>query len=181
MKQLSTLNSLSRKALAKWDQFSTASGQTLIEILVALGIISIVVTALSTVVITSMGNAAFGKYQSLTTQYAQQALETMRSIRDSDYVAFKNKASGTYCLAKSKTTLADLIALSNCATTPNVDNFIRTVAITQSAPICGSSSNVSSVEVSVSWQDSKCPSSNLFCHSSKLSTCLSTVNPVPTL
>ncbi len=152
-------------------------GETLIEVLVALGIIAIVVTALTSVVITSLGNASFGKYQILASQYAQQGIEIVRGIRDNDYVTFKNKPSGTYCLDQNSTTLN-----STCpATTPNVDNFLRTVTITQSAPACGPSGNIASVEVSVAWQDSKCPLATPFCHKSLLTTCLSAVNPVPTL
>jgi len=151
-------------------KISIQSGQTLMEVLVALGIIAVVATALSGVVITSMGNARFSKDQSLATQYAQEGMETVRSLRDSNYTGFQNIASGTYCLAKNSVTLT-----ANCFSA-NFDTFLRKVTITQSS--C--SANVARVEVSVAWQDSKCPASNSFCHSSQLSTCLSSVNPVPT-
>jgi prepilin-type N-terminal cleavage/methylation domain-containing protein len=146
-------------------------GQTLIEVLVALGIIAVVATALSAVVVTSMGNARFSQDQNMATQYSQEGLEIMRQIRDNDYVAFRNLNNGNYCLAKGSGALAP-----DCFSA-NVDNFLRKVTIAQSG--CGV--NVASVVVTVSWQSSRCSSANSFCHNAKLSTCLSSVNPVQPL
>lgn len=145
-------------------------GQTLIEVLVALGIIAVVATAIGGVVITSQGNASFGKNNNLASQYANEGLEIIRSMRDSDYSYFRSIASGSYCLDKGKNDLG-----ANCFSA-NVDGFLRKINITQN----GCSTNVAKVEAVVSWQDSKCSSTTTFCHSSVLSTCLSSVNPVPT-
>lgn len=146
-------------------------GQTFIEVLTVLGVITVIVTALAGVVITSTSNVQYSKNQNLATQYAQEGMEIMRQKRDTDYVAFRNITSNTYCLAEGSSVLTP-----NC-TTANVVNFLRKVEITQS----GCSTNVASVTVTVSWQDSKCPAGNSFCHTSRLVSCLSTVNPVPTL
>ncbi len=145
-------------------------GQSLIEVLVGLGIISVVVTALAAVVITSTGNAQFSKNQNLATHYSTEGMEIMRKIRDGDYAVFRNIASGTYCLDKGSSNLSP-----NC-NFGNVDNFRRQVTITHS----GCAANVTRVIVTVGWQDSKCASAN-FCHKSELSSCLSAVNPVPAL
>lgn len=146
-------------------------GQTLIEVLVALGIITIVVTAISAVVVTSQGSSNFSKDQNLATQYAQEGLDITRKIRDSDFMAFKNYAN-YYCLAKG-TNFLDETCVS-----ANIDNyFLRRINIMQSG--CGiGSARVQSI---VSWQDSKCSFSTPFCHNSTLETCLSTVNPAPGL
>jgi prepilin-type N-terminal cleavage/methylation domain-containing protein len=151
--------------------FGGAQGQTLIEVLVALGIIVVVASALSGLVVTSMGNVRFSKDQSLAAQYAQEGMEIVRDIRDSDYTAFQNIGNGTYCLAKNADTLSP-----NCSNA-NVDNFLRRVTIAQS----GCAVNVARVEVSVAWRDSKCSAANPFCHAQRHETCLSAVNPVPTL
>jgi prepilin-type N-terminal cleavage/methylation domain-containing protein len=146
-------------------------GQSLIEVLVALGIISIVTTALASVVVTSMNNAQLSKNQNQALQYSQEGLEVVRLLRDQDYVAFRNY-NNTFCLDKGSKTLG-----ADC-TNPNIDNFfLRKVTIVQS----GCSSNVASAVVTVSWADGKCPDNNTFCRSSKLGTCFSTVNNVPTL
>lgn len=149
-------------------------GQTLIEVLAALGLIVVVATALAGVVVTSMGNARFSKDQNLATQYAQEGMEIMRRIRDDDYVDFRNIASATYCLDEG---VAALPLPSDCTTANVSGSFLRKVTITQDG--CGA--NVANVAIAVSWQDSKCPAGNTFCHSSRLETCLSTVNPVPPL
>jgi Tfp pilus assembly protein PilV len=146
-------------------------GQSLVEVLVALGVILVVATSLSGVVITSMGNVRISRDKSLATQYAQDGLEIVRQIRDSDYAAFQSITSGTYCLAK------DSIILEPDCSAANVDNFLRKITITQSA--CAV--NIARVSARVSWRDSRCPPSNSFCFNSQLDTCLSAVNPVPPL
>ena len=152
--------------IKKW-----ANGQTLIEVLVALGIISIIVTALASVVVTSMNTAQLSKNQNQALHYAQEGVEVLRQLRDQDYVAFRDY-NNTFCLDKESSVLG-----TDC-TSPNIDNFfLRKVTIVQS----GCSADVASVAVSVLWTDGKCPAGNTFCRSSRLETCLSTVNQVPTL
>jgi len=146
-------------------------GETLVEVLVALGIITVVASALVGVVVTSMGNTRFSKDQNQATQYAQEGMEIVRQKRDDGYVAFRNIATGTYCLDGGSTILDP-----DC-TAANVGSYLRKVTITQD----GCDTDVANVTVTVSWQDSKCPAANAFCHTSRLESCLSSVNPVPTL
>lgn len=144
-------------------------GQTLIEILVALGIIAVIVTALTAVVITSLGNTRHSKDQNLSLQYAQEGLEVVRSIRDENYNTFASLVDGSYCLAKNSRTLSTAVCSS-----ANVDTYLRKVEIQNS----GCSAGITRVKVTVSWQDSRCPQATPFCHDADLSTCLSAVNPV---
>lgn len=146
-------------------------GETLIEALVALGIITVVVTALVGVIVTSMGNTRFSEDQNLARQYAQEGMEIVRQTRDNDYAAFRS-LTGDYCLASLPSVLTQ-----PCSTGKNVDSFFRKVTIIQA----GCSADVANVAVTVSWQDSKCPAANTFCHASRLESCLSSVNPVPPL
>lgn len=140
----------------------------MIEVLVALGIISVIVTALTAVVITSLGNTRHGKDQNLALQYAQEGLEVIRSMRDENYNTFASLANGNYCLSKNSRTLAP-----SCSV-PNVDNYSRSVNIENSA--CGTS--ITRVTVTVSWRDSRCSAAKPFCHEVDLATCLSAVNPL---
>ncbi len=151
-------------------RFSGGQGQTLIEVLVALGLIGVVATALAGLVVISMGNTGYSKDQNLATQYSQEGIEIVRQKRDSDYPTFRT-FSGNYCLNGGSSVLDP-----DC-TTANVGNFLRKVMITQD----GCASNVAKVMVTVSWRDSKCPATNIFCHTSRIMSCLSTVNSVPTL
>ena len=62
------------------------AGQTLIEVLVALAGITIIVTSLTVAVITSLNSAEFVKNQNLATQYAQQGMEVMRFMRNTNFL-----------------------------------------------------------------------------------------------
>lgn len=145
-------------------------GQTLIEVLIALGILSLVVTGIATVVTSGLSNTQFSKDQNTATKYAQEALEITRNIRNKNYTEFSS-FNGIYCLPKGADTLG---SVQSACSLPNVDNFIRSVQIEQS-PGCGV--NVSKITVVVSWQDGKC-GNNSYCHKSQLVSCLSRVNPI---
>lgn len=149
--------------------FSISSGQTLIETLAALAVISIVISAIAISMTTALNNAKFNQNQTLATKYAQQGSEIVHQIRDNDYVTFKGYTAPLYCLAKNSTSLV----VGSC-TTPNFDTFIRSVQITQGG--CGA--NAARVTVTVSFTDGKCQS-GVYCHSQVNASCLSTVNPVP--
>lgn len=148
-------------------------GQSLIEVLVALGIISTIIIAVATVVITSLNNTQLSKDQNLATKYAQEGLEITRSIRNRDFTAFSS-LTGTYCLPKNAENLGT--SQSGC-TIPNIDHFIRSIQI-EHTPGCGT--NVSKITAVVSWRDGKC-TTNSYCHKSQLETCLSRRNPVAPL
>lgn len=150
--------------------FLNQKGQTLIETLAALAILSIIITAIATSVLSSLSAAQFNENQTLATKFAQQGFEIVNQIRDQDYSGFKN-FDGTYCLAQNQTTLGSV--QSGC-TTPNVGNFIRSIVI-QQAPGC--SANVASVTVNVAFTDGKCQPS-VYCHNQTQTSCLSTVNPI---
>lgn len=145
-------------------------GQSLIEALGALTIISIIISAIAISVTTALNNAKSNKDQTFATKYAQQGGEIVRQIRNDNYTNFKT-ISGTYCLGKGQTTLGS--PQSNC-TVANVDSFIRSVQIEQ-APGCAI--NVAKVTVIVSFTDAKCQI-NTYCHNQTYTSCLSTVNPV---
>lgn len=148
----------------------TLSGQSLIEVLVALGIISFIILAVATVVISSLNNTQLSKDQNMATKYASEGLEITRSIRNSNFATFGSYA-GTYCLPKDAETLGT--SQGGCSQ-PNVDYFIRSIQI-EHTPGCGA--NVSKVTATVSWNDGKCQN-NSYCHKSQLETCLSRRNPV---
>lgn len=148
-------------------------GQGLIEALIALGAAAIIVSAIAIVVITSVSNSTFSKNQNLATQYAQQGIDILRSQSASDWTSFATR-SGAFCLNGGTNNLGSSVV--SC-TTPNVDNFfIREVTITQGSSSC--SGNVK-VSVDVSWRDGKCTSSSdLYCHSVLLDSCLANINSV---
>lgn len=149
--------------------YTKQKGETLIEALGALAIISVVIAAVASVVISSISNATYNENVTQATKYAQQGMEQVRQIRNTDYAGFQ-LYDGTYCLAKDQQTLGNK---QSACTTPNVNTFIRSVQIDQKP---GCSKNVPKVSVDVSFTDGKC-SSGVYCHKQTYTTCLSTVDP----
>lgn len=145
-------------------------GDTLIEVLVALAIVVVAVSAITTLGITSLNNAKFVAGEEQATKYAQEGMETIRKIRNGNYSAFAGYA-GSYCLAKDATTLGP-----SCSA-PNIDNiYIRSVQISQNDLVrCGN--NLAHTIVRVAWTDGKC-AAGAYCHSTEQSSCLSTVSPI---
>ena len=90
--------------------------------------------------------------------------------RDDSYTAFA-AYNGIYCLAKGQTTLGS--AQVNGCTTPNVDNFIRSVTIKPQ----GVQQMFLQLLFRFRFTDAKCQTGK-YCHSSVDTTCLSTVNPI---
>jgi Tfp pilus assembly protein PilV len=144
-------------------------GQSLVESVLALGVISVVLTSIAVLLVSSLSNAGQGKDQSLATQHAQQGVELLRKIRNDNYRAFRSY-SGTYCLGEGVSALGTPSTCNN----PNIDTFIRSAEIEQS-PGCGA--NISKITVKVAWTDGKC-STGTYCHVSELISCLSTVSPI---
>jgi prepilin-type N-terminal cleavage/methylation domain-containing protein len=160
--------------LSKWQmangKWQILRGQSLVEVLAALGIIAIVVSAAAGIIVTSLNNVESAKNKTLSTKYAQEGLEAIRELRNKNYTQFRNY-TGIYCLGSIP---AVLNLRSSSCTAPNVANFIRLVQMEQDG--CGI--NVAKVTVSASWSDGKCSASNRYCHISSHSTCLSIVGQV---
>lgn len=149
-------------------------GQTLVEVLLALAAAVVIISAISVVVLSSLSNAQFSKNQNIATKYSSEGMEFVRRLRDSDYITFKAYPNGTYCLAKP---LPVALGAPASCTLPNVDNFfIRSATLSNTS--CGS--NEEQITVTVTWTDNKCLLGQ-YCHSSTLTSCLSTVSPMGTL
>jgi type II secretory pathway pseudopilin PulG len=153
------------------------NGQTLIEVLVAMTVGVLVLTAITSSVLTSIVNSRISGLSQQATQYAQEGLEIARASRDA--------AAGTYCLGKG-TTLLTGIPDGTC-TTPNVDStYIRSVAVlgNEGGNDCGT--GVNKTVVTVKWKDAKC-SGGTYCHQVALNSCASviaqagTITPTPTM
>ncbi len=150
------------------------SGQSLIEVLIALAASVAVVSAIVVTVITSLNNAQFTKNQNLATQYSRQGMEIVRQIAKNNWADFQTYTNRDYCLDKESTSLSTMTGL-NCGL--NIDSlFSRQITIIQS----GSTYCTNSVEVksSVSWSDSKCQTGSILCHDILLRSCLADINSV---
>lgn len=146
-------------------------GQTLLEVLVALGASVFILTAITVIVVTSLSGTQFTKNQNLANQYAQEGIEVVRRIRDSGGWTIFSALNGSYCLAGGDTTL------SPSCNSPNIGGtFVRKVDIIGNSKECPvPASNGSKVTSTVSWTDGKC-ASGTYCHKVQLTTCLHNVN-----
>jgi Tfp pilus assembly protein PilV len=146
-------------------------GQSLVEALVALAAAVVIVSAIAVAVITSVNNSDFSKNQNLATQYAQEGIEILRNLSQSDWAIFSTY-SGTYCLNQNSATLT---TPSGATCTQNINSFfVRQAVINQGSSSCSSNTKVS---VSVAWADGKCTSaSNPYCHAVLLDSCLANIN-----
>lgn len=148
------------------------SGQALIEALVALAAAVAVISAIAITVITSLQNVEFTKNQNLATQYAGEGLEIVRRIGRSNWQTLQAYNATNYCLAKGSTVLTPMGG-SSCG--QNVGIYVRQINIELNSPSCQTNVKVRST---VKWSDSKCGSSDVFCHEVRLDSCLANINPI---
>lgn len=170
-------------------------GQSLIEVLVGLATAVLIIGAITVATISALNNAVYSKNQNLATNYAQQGIEIVRNLRDRNYSQFQ-QLNGTYCLAKTCDKIdptsndpqdpcgPQSIVCSQNVGGENADIFVRQVSVDPVSSYCKDSTQQTTqgvhVTVNVSWYDAKCGSSNVFCHTVQLATCLSTYNTVST-
>jgi type II secretory pathway pseudopilin PulG len=160
-------------------------GQTLIEAIIALAAAVLVLSAITIAVISAVNNTEYTKNQNLATQYAQQGVEVMRQISESDWGTFSSYNAGKYCLAQNDTVPCPLgTAIGSCIPSSvktcgqNYGNFVREVDIAQGTQF---SCEIGSIPISVivSWTDGSCTSTSLngtYCHNVTLNSCISNHN-----
>lgn len=164
------------------------SGQTLIEIILALSVAVAVITGITFAITSSIKNATFTKNQNLASSYAQQGMETVRVIRDSSWVAFSS-FDGFFCLSQGSQQLTSRVG-SNCEGPGEGEifvggtKFIRQVRMQVNNTDCEAGvpgTPNTKATVSVQWSDSICGNvvPTLYCHQVELVTCFTQSNVVP--
>src|SRR4051794_20777627 len=100
-------------------------GFSLVEVLVAVGLASIIITSVVSVLPFILSSATVQKDNDLADNYAKEGIEVIRQIRNTDFTTYSGYTHlHTYCIDK------DAKALSECpatATAANVDAFRRQV------------------------------------------------------
>lgn len=160
-------------------------GQSMLEAVAALGVIAIVMTALTIAVLLGLGNSGYSKKDNLATQYAQQGMEEIRNLKETNGVVFWGVSfrSGSYYMDENNnfSSADDICSPTSTPTSTLIkigssSNYIRTVCVDSSA---GSGCD-KKVTVSVWWQDGKC-AGNGFCKKASITSCFSdTRPPIPT-
>lgn len=143
-------------------------GQTLIEVLVALGAAVAVLFGITVAVISSLNNAKFTKNQNLANKLATQGMEIIRQLRDSSSSGLFQYSNIYYCLGQDGNLTAKGLGCGQ-----NVGVFVREVRLEQNSSSCSGGTGVLST-VLVSWSDNACTDvSNPYCHQVKLISCFS--------
>lgn len=141
-------------------------GQTIIEAVVALTTIMLILTAISVVVVSSIYNSQFVRNQNLANKYSQQGMEFIRNMQANDIGQFASYNLITTCIDEITSTLTT----QNCNEVNAGGTHVRTIQLNQDVSPCNTGET--RVTVTTKWSSSKCPSTNTFCHSSILSSCL---------
>ncbi len=147
MKQL-TINNL---------QFTkNQRGQSLFELLLAIGISALIIVVLVSLASSAIQNAVFSRNETLASRYAEAATEWLRGQRDNNTAAFFNNASSppaSWCLKDSTLGNSSWNDHSACGTGDKISGtpFIRQVDFS----VTGSGKTIVTAGVSVSWTDSK--------------------------
>ncbi len=95
-------------------------GQSLFEVVLALGVITAITVGIVSLTVSSMRNASFSKNKTLAGRYAQEATEWLRNQRDFlGFTVFQGNAVGTRCLK-------DLVWTggTSCSETDNIPGTI---------------------------------------------------------
>lgn len=141
-------------------------GQTIIEAVVALSIILLIISAIAIVIVNALYNSQFIRNQNTANKYAQQGMEFVKNLQQNNLSSFALYDNGTYCI---DTTLSPS-ALTSICDTINAGSPKRTIDFIRGSSEC--STIETKVTVTVKWSSTKCPSSNTFCHQSKLISCM---------
>ena len=120
------------------------AGQSLFEVVFAVGMVSLVLITLVSLATTSIRNASNSKTTDLATRAAQDATEWIRGQRDSSWTTFSSKAPGVYCLQ----TLNSWPTQGNCT-----NQYIAGTTILRSVTLTVIDTTTIQADVKSSWSD----------------------------
>ena len=120
-------------------------GQTLLELIVSIGVVVFVMLGLVVAVTSSLRFSQARRNRSRAVKYAQEAIEITRQLRDANlwdtFLAYTNMTSKVWCLSKERVWTVDD---GNCVRIDGI--FTRNVTLTWDDPRV-------LVHVDVGWQD----------------------------
>lgn len=130
------------------------TGQTLFELVIALGVGVLVVTSIVAVVTVSLRNANFAKNKTEATKYAQEALEWLRSEKERDWAGFyaRSASPAYWCLQSLAWPQTSVQCVLN-QTVTGAATFTREVTLRrEDIDLDGSRDDVA-VTATVSWTE----------------------------
>lgn len=132
--------------------FKDNTGQSLVEVVVAVGAMSLLLVALLSLVVLSIRNSRIAKDRTQAVALAQGGVELMRAYRDYSWTEFNSFATGDdYVLTAGWTVEEGLDGVaSNCDETSYMDSsdfYSRCVQLESVPP------SAVDVQVTLSWQE----------------------------
>jgi type II secretory pathway pseudopilin PulG len=128
-------------------------GQSLVEMLVVVGIVVLLVTGIVSGTTLSLNRTATIQQRSAAVKYAQEGIELTRFVRDEgwDNFAAMGAVESNYCVGSEEPVVFQLTT-GSCAT-PNInDTYTRTITLLL-IPASSTTVEKMSVTVVVSWAD----------------------------
>lgn len=161
--------------------FRNQQGQTLIEAIIALAIVSLVITAVVIAVVTGLNNSNSSGDRSEALGYAEEALDYMRDLKTENFGTFTGtyttsatNANNYWCMSEDGIIEDEASAVIDCRTQNNIDGkYRRRVYIDSNGENpsgtqqCNNGIYASSI---VTWSDSTCRN-NTNCRNVELTTC----------
>lgn len=149
----------------------TESGQSLLEVLTALGVAAIVVVALSVLAVSSLRNAQHARAQAEATKFVNEGIEQVRTVRDQQGWNTFSTFSVTppnNCYSVNTSSTPWILQGETCGTPPIVGStqFTREIQLEDASIDVVSSGCLSPpcpgrrVTVTVSWTDSFGPNTS---------------------
>lgn len=135
----------------------TESGQSLFELLLAIGISALIIVVLVSLVSNALQNSAFSRNETLAARYAESATEWLRGQRDNRidiFVANAVNVPRSWCLRDASLTDASWNRHSACGASDKITGteFYRQVDFSDTTV---SGKRIYLADVTVSWTDSK--------------------------
>ncbi len=153
-------------------------GQLLLEAILAMAIVGIILTGIVIALNFSVNNSNISKDQNVATSYAQEGLDIVRNMKDSDFASF-SALNGTYCLASGTVPIS-----GPCNPIGGAGGkFTRKIIVnqlgqdTRKNPVTQPCTLNKAVFVAsiVSWTDNRC-TSGAQCHNAELDSCF--IDPI---
>jgi len=129
-------------------------GQSLFEVIFALGIAAIILVAMASLATTSIRNSTFSKDSAAATQLASQTTEWLRSERDTSWTLFVARSTSlgkTWCLS----TLAWPGSSGACGPQVTGTIFTRSVTLTSKDADTNPGDDTVVADILVTWSDAQ--------------------------
>jgi type II secretory pathway pseudopilin PulG len=145
------------------------SGQTLVEVSIALSAVLLTLAAIAILIVISVSNSVYIKNQSQAAKYAQEGMEQVRYLKNNNIPLFSSY-DGSWCMGDGNS----LTISSGACSVVNVNSqYIRQVDFEKNS-LDVNCSQQTKVIVTVRWQSTKCIGSDTnarYCHKSVLISC----------